>query len=315
MRAGRCLRREEEPLDNHLQVEEPICIAATGDVCGEGVLWERKTQSVYWTDINRFLLHRYSLQNGTLKTWFFAEPVTCVMETSRKDTLALSLGSGIALWEPGNDAPHTPLFALPGWPYVRCNDAAVDPGGALWVGSMRNNVLKNGAPSETGGIDGVLYRIDGMGAATVFRRDLGCSNTLLWSPDKSRFYFGDSLRNCIWSYDYDLSSRSIRGEQPFFQSFERGAPDGSAMDTEGYVWNCRYGGGCIVRIAPDGMIDRVIEMPVSRPTNCTFGGPRGNVLYITSASPEPGRWERFGGCLFAMETNVTGMDENSFRLP
>ena len=63
------------------------------------------------------------------------------------------------------------------------------------------------------------------------------------------------------------------------------------------------------------MIDRVIEMPVNRPTNCTFGGPRGNVLYITSASPEPGRWERFGGCLFAMETNVTGMDENSFRLP
>ena len=87
------------------------------------------------------------------------------------------------------------------------------------------------------------------------------------------------------------------------------------MDTEGYVWNCRYGGGCIVRVAPDGKIDRVIEMPVSRPTNCTFGGPRGNVLYVTSASPEPGRWERFGGCLFAMETNVTGMDENSFRLP
>ena len=146
VRAGRCVRREEKPLDNHLQVEEPICIAATGDVCGEGVLWERETQSIYWTDINRFLLHRYSLQNGTLKTWFFSEPVTCVMETSRKDTLALSLGSGIALWEPGSDAPHTPLFALPGWPFVRCNDAAVDPGGALWVGSMRNNVLRERRP-------------------------------------------------------------------------------------------------------------------------------------------------------------------------
>ena len=55
------------------------------------------------------------------------------------------------------------------------------------------------------------------------------------------------------------------------------------MDTEGYLWNCRYGGGCIVRVAPDGKIDRVIEMPVNRPTNCTFGGPDGNVLYVTSA--------------------------------
>ena len=88
-----------------LKIEEPICIAATGDVCGEGVLWERDTQSVYWTDINRFLVHRYALKDGALKTWFFAEPVTCVMETSRKDTLALSLGSGIALWKPGSDAP------------------------------------------------------------------------------------------------------------------------------------------------------------------------------------------------------------------
>jgi sugar lactone lactonase YvrE len=304
-----------KPLDNHLQVKEPICIAATGNACGEGVLWQRDTRCIYWTDINRFLVHRYRLQDGTLKTWFFSEPVTCVMQTSRADTLALCLGSGIALWKPESDAPPTPLFALPGWPFVRCNDAGVDPGGAMWVGSMRNNVLENGASVPAGGTDGVLYRVDSTGVATVFRTELGISNTLLWSPDKSRFYFGDTLQNCIWSYEYDLSSRSICGEQTFFQGFERGGPDGSAMDNDGYIWNCRYGGGCIVRVAPDGNLDRVIEMPVSRPTNCTFGGEDGNVLYVTSASPEPGQWERFGGGLFALETNVTGVNENSFRLP
>jgi sugar lactone lactonase YvrE len=87
------------------------------------------------------------------------------------------------------------------------------------------------------------------------------------------------------------------------------------MDTDGYLWNCRYGGSCIVRVAPDGKIDRVIELPVSNPTNCTFGGQHGNVLYVTSASPDRGRWERFGGCLFALETNVTGMGANKFLLP
>jgi sugar lactone lactonase YvrE len=297
-----------------LKIEEPICVVASGDVCGEGVLWVRDTQSIYWTDINRFLVHRYLLQDGTVKTWFFSEPVTCVMETSRADTLALSLGSGIVLWKPGSDATPTPLFALPGWPSVRCNDAAVDPAGALWLGSMHNNVLENGDHGEEGGEDGVLYRIDGKGAATEWRRDVGISNTLLWSPDRSRFYFGDSLKNCLWSYEYDLAGGSIRAEQPFFQDFDRGSPDGSAIDTEGYVWNCRYGGSCIVRIAPDGKVDRVIEMPVSRPTNCTFGGPQGNVLYVTSASPEAGCWERFGGGLFAIQTNVTGVDENKFLL-
>ena len=153
------------------------------------------------------------------------------------------------------------------------------------------------------------------GAASEWRRDLGIANTLLWSPDGSRFYFGDSLQNCIWSYQYEASGKSIRGEEPFFRGFERGLPDGSAMDTEGYLWNCRYDGGCLVRIAPTGNIDRVIELPVSRPTNCTFGGPDGNIVYITSAAPEAGHWERFGGCLLALQTNQTGMPENKFQLP
>jgi sugar lactone lactonase YvrE len=305
---------KESALQN-LEIGEPKCIAATGDVCGEGVLWERESQCVYWTDINRFLVHRYALRDGSVKTWFFPEPVTCVMQTSRHGTLALSLGSGIALWKPESDAPPTTLFALPGWPSVRCNDAAVDRGGALWVGSMRNNVREDGDAMPGGGRDGVLYRVNGAGQATLFRDQVGIANTLVWSPDKSTFYFGDSLQNCIWSYAYDAQGQSISGEQAFFSGYERGSPDGSAIDCEGYIWNCRYDGGCVVRIAPGGGIDRVIEVPVGRPTNCTFGGPGGNVLYITSASPAAGHWERFGGCLFALETNVTGMDENLFKLP
>ena len=295
-----------------LKIEEPVCIAATGDACGEGIVWEQETQSIYWCDINRFLVHRYALKDRTLRTWFFQEPVTTVMLTSRPDTLALTLGSGLVLWQPESDQGPTPLFALPGWPFVRCNDAGVDPAGAVWLGSMRNNVGPDGADMEAGGRDGVLYRVHGSGAAAEQRRDLGISNTLLWSPDRSRFYFGDSLQNSIWSWNYNVSDQSIAQERPFFQGFDRGVPDGSAMDTDGHIWNCRYDGGCIVRVAPDGKIDRVIELPVSRPTNCTFAG---NVLYFTCASPGPSRWERFGGCLFAMQTNVTGMAENKFLLP
>ena len=133
------------------------------------------------------------------------------------------------------------LFPLPGWPFVRCNDAGVDPGGVLWVGSMRNNVLPSGASKEAGGRDGVLYRVDGSGAGTAARRDLGISNTLLWSPDKTRFYFGDSLQNCIWSYDYNLGNQSIDAEQVLFKDFARGVPDGSTIDQHGFIWNCRWG--------------------------------------------------------------------------
>jgi sugar lactone lactonase YvrE len=296
-----------------LKVGEPVCIAASGDKCGEGILWEAATQYIYWTDINRFLVHRYNLKKAELRTWFFSEPVTCVLETNREDTLLLVLGSGAALWEPERHVLHEQLFTLPGWPFVRCNDGAVDPRGDLWVGSMRNNVKPDGELGEAGGWDGILYRIDASGGVSERHRDLGISNTLVWSPDNSRFYFGDTSKNQIWSYNYDSADGSIRDEQTFFQGFDRGWPDGSTIDFEGYIWNCRYGGSCIVRVAPDGSVDRVIEMPVSNLTNCTFGGSEGNVLYVTCASPDPGRWERLGGSLFAIETNVVGLPTNEFR--
>jgi sugar lactone lactonase YvrE len=235
------------------------------------------------------------------------------MATIREDTLALCLGSGVILWKPENDSRSQPIFKLPDWPFVRCNDAGVDPRGAIWVGSMRNNVGQNGEPGEAGGWDGALYRVDGHGQTSVLRRGLGIANTLVWNANRSKFYLADTLRNCIWSYDYDLSDGSIRGERPFFEDFERGKPDGSAIDTEGYLWNCRYGGGCVVRIAPNGDVDRVIDMPVSNPTNCTFGGTDGNVLFVTSARSDRDNWERFGGCLFAMETSVVGVKTPQFQ--
>jgi sugar lactone lactonase YvrE len=178
---------------------------------------------------------------------------------------------------------------------------------------MQNGVKQDGEPCECGGWDGVLYRIDPDGGWAEWRRDLGESNTVVWSPDNSKLYFGDTAKNQIWCYDYDLSDGSIHNEQSFFQGFDRGVPDGSTVDSDGYLWNCRYGGGCIVRVAPDGRVDRVIEMPVANPTNCTFGGPAGNILYVTSASLDALHWERFGGCLFAIETNVTGPSSHEYR--
>src|ERR1700758_38035 len=251
---------------------DPICVAPTGDVCGEGAVWHAAHNSVYWADINRFLLHRFTLADQSVRTWFFDEPVTALTLTDRADTLLIVLGSRVILWEPATDTRHEPLFCLEGWPHVRLNDARADPRGSLWMGTMRNNVNPDGTMSEAGGKDGVLYRLDPDRKVTVWRKDIGISNTLTWSPDLRHYYFGDSLANVIWQSDYDASKGEIANERPFLAGFERGAPDGSAMDSEGYLWNCRFFGACIVRVTPGGKIDCVVEMPVHNITTCTFGG-------------------------------------------
>jgi sugar lactone lactonase YvrE len=180
------------------------------------------------------------------------------------------------------------------------------------MGSMRNNVNADGSAGAVGGRDGALYRLDPDAAVTCWRSDIGIANTIAWSPDKRRFYFGDSLQNVVWAFDYDSAEASISNQRAFLEDFKRGLPDGSCVDAEGYLWNCRYDGACIVRVAPSGEIDRVIEMPVKNITTCTFGGADLKTLYITTARTAAPATERLAGGLFAMRCEVAGQVENRF---
>lgn len=283
----------------------------TGDLCGEGPVWCAEEQALYWTDINRFFIHRLD-SSKVVRTWSFDEPVTALALTAHPGVLAVALGSRLIYWTAATDARRDHGFHLPGWPHVRLNDGRPDPRGSLWVGSMRNNVAADGSSTECGGADGVLYRIDPDGSVLECKRDIGISNTLAWSPDHSTFYFADTLRNTIYAYDYEIATGAISGERPFFAGFDRGMPDGSAIDSQGYLWNCRWGGACIVRIAPDGSIDRIVDMPARNITSCTFGGPDLQTLYVTSARMDTDSEDRLAGSLFAVETGVSGLSEHKF---
>ena len=293
---------------------QPVCVAPTGDKCGEAPVWHAGEQALYWTDINRFLIHRFDTRTATVKSWIFDEPVVALGLTGEDGLLAVGLGSRLTLWNPASGEMRDRGFHLPGWPAVRLNEGRPDPRGSFWLGSMRNNVAPDGAPRKAGGTDGVLYRIDPGGAVTEWKRGIGISNTMVWNAERTRFYFGDSLNNTVCAYDYDAATGAIGGERPFFADFDRGRPDGSAIDSEGCVWNCRYGGKCIVRLNPDGAIDRVLEMPASNMTSCTFGGPDLKTLYATSAGLDAPAGERFAGGLFAVDVDVAGLPENRFRL-
>jgi sugar lactone lactonase YvrE len=290
------------------------CLVPAGDRVGEGAVWSESDGAIYWTDVCRFLIHRFDLASGSLRSWFFDEPVVAISLTTRPGQMLVSLASKLIYWWPATDQRTDFGFALPGYPRVRFNDGRSDPAGNFWVGSMKNNVLADGELGEAGKGEGVLFRVDPKGAVTEWRQGLGISNTLCWSPDARRFYFADTLENEIRVYDYDEVSGEISNERPFLTGFERGHPDGSAIDSAGYLWNCRFGGGCIVRLAPDGSLDRVVEMPVQNITTCTFGGPDLKTLFITTASIVSPPGNRLAGSLFALEVPVPGMAENKFRL-
>lgn len=292
-----------------VHVEQPVCAAPVGDRCGEGAVWHASERALYWTDINRFLIHRLDESTQSVRTWLFDEPVTALTLTEQDDTMIAVFGSKAQLWKPSSNTLGRVLFRLPTWPEMRCNDARVDPRGSLWVGSMRNNVGPEGEDLPVTFTNGVLYRIDPDCSLSEWKHDIGISNTVAWSPAADRFYFGDTVANVIYAYLYDRGSGNISGETRFVDGLQRGLPDGSTVDAEGYLWNTRPGAGCIVRIGPDGRFDQAIELPIPHPTTCTFGGTDRRTLYVTSA----GTGQRLAGSLFAMRTSVEGLPENRFK--
>jgi sugar lactone lactonase YvrE len=286
-----------------------------GDWCGEAAMWSADESAVYWVDINRFLIHRATWPAGETRTWIFDEPVTALAPTTRPGTILVALGSRLILWQPADGRQTDHGFRLAGWPDLRFNDGRAGPAGEFWVGSMANNVGANGEPVEAPAQPGTLYRIGPDGAVEECRTGLGTPNTLAWSPDRRHFYTGDSRADIIWRYDYDAASGAISNPIEFLDEYGRGVPDGSAVDAEGFLWNCRHGGGALVRLSPEGRVDRVIEMPVAKPTTCTFGGQDLRTLFITTAALDHAPTERFAGALFTLETETPGQPENRFRLP
>jgi sugar lactone lactonase YvrE len=282
-------------------------VAPVGDKCGEAATWSPEEQALYWCDVNRFLIHRLDRQER-VSSWFFDEPVTALSLTEEPGVLLVALASRLILWRPDDDSRRDHGFRLADWPRARLNDGRAAPNGDFWIGTMCNNVGPNGEPGEAAFGYGVLHRLRPGGAASVEKRELGISNTVCWSPDRRTFYFGDTQQNTIWAYDYDAATGEISGERPFFSGFERGAPDGSAVDADGRLWNCRFDGSCVVCVAPDGRIDHVLEMPVRNITTCAFGGPDLKTLYITTAAMLTTESDRLAGSLFALEVEVPGLD-------
>lgn len=289
------------------------CLAPTGDVCGEAATWSVDENRLYWVDINRYLLHRLDLGNGAVTTHMFDEPVVALSLTDVEGKLLVALGSRLVFLVVDTDERIDLGITLSGTPDVRFNDGRTDPLGIFWIGSMGNNVGPNGENRDLVDGKGKLFRYRMGGALEEMESGIGISNTLCWAPDAKTFYFGDTLKNEIRAYPYDPTTGEIGSGSQHFSGFDRGLPDGSTIDRDGFVWNCRFGGGCIVRVAPDGSIDRIIEMPVKNITTCTFGGPDLSTLFVTTASMMKAETDRLAGSLYAIRTETSGLPENRFR--
>ena len=274
------------------------------DELGEGPWWSVAEQALWRVDIQGRMVHRWSPDSGAARRWSLPSEVGCVVPAGAARAI-VGLRSGLAALdlESGSLTPLAdPEPLLPG---NRFNDGKCDRRGRLFAGTMDDSEQK---PA------GSLYRLDLDGSLSRVVEGVTISNGLGWSPDDTTMYYTDSAARTIWAFDYDPETGEMSGRRDFARDNDC-FPDGLTVDAEGFVWSAKWDGGRLVRYAADGSVDRVIQMPVRRPTSVSFGGAGLDLLYVTSARTGLSEEERSAtpaGSVLVVEPGARGLAEQRY---
>ena len=283
------------------------------NVLGEGITYSSVNNNLYWLDINNISkLFKLNLSSNKNEIFQLPEIVTASSVKS-DDELILASNNGLNLFTISNKKYERIIDIEDQLISTRSNDGGSDAHGRFWLGTMQNNFDKDGNDIPIKKNVGKLYKVEVNKKVTVVEEGLGIPNTFVWSPNNTKFYFTDTLNGEILSYNFKLEEGELSNKNTF-SSFDRGFPDGSTIDTDGCLWNCRWGGSCVVRFTPDGKVDQIIEMPVQNITNCVFGGKDMKTLFITTASNKGENQNDLDGSLFAVNLNYQGLEDNKSKI-
>ena len=279
------------------------------DGVGESPVWSPRT-GLWSVDITGRAI-RCRRPDGSTDSWATPDLPTALALGADDMPGIVSFAGGTATWTTA--AGPGPQLARPeADPLMRLNEGKCDPRGRFWVASMENNLTPDLQPRTQGAARGRLFRTGPAGAVPMTGAEFAIPNTMAWSPDRTRFYAGDSIRSTIWVWDYDDATGDIRNRR-VHAAGGPGLPDGSTMDADGCLWTARFGAGCVIRTTPSGDTDRIVTLPVANPTACTFGGADWGTLFVTSArfgleAPAPA-----DGAVLVVEGLGTGLPEHRYR--
>ncbi|MBB6486991.1 SMP-30/gluconolactonase/LRE family protein [Rhizobium lusitanum] len=285
------------------------------DIVGESIVWSSEEGALYWVDIGGKRIHRLEVKTGMHQTWSTPDFPTSI-GMCKSGGFIVGLARDVCLWRPGGVFEP---FARPepARPENRLNEGRVAPDGSFWVSTMQNNLNADGTPKDMTANAGAIYRIDPSGEIKQLTpNDYGITNTMGWTRD-NRFLFADTRANEIYSFAYDPEAKTISGRRTVVSGFTRGLPDGSCLDADDHLWNCRVvGGAAVARFSAEGALRDLVELPVLWPTSCTFGGADLSTLYVTSArftmTREHLSTHPLEGSLLAVETGFRGVAEPKF---
>ncbi|KQU56135.1 gluconolaconase [Sphingomonas sp. Leaf339] len=252
----------------NIKAEHALTVGAT---LGEGPIWV--DDALWFVDIKQQRIYRHDPATGALDHWPAPEMVGWVLP-AEPGKFVVGLRSGPHRFDPATGAFEPIASVDTDLPANRLNDAALDPAGRIWFGTMDD---------DEAAISGRLYRLDGTTVTDSGADPVAITNGPAISPAGDRLYHVDTIGKRITVHP--LSPDGTLGAGETFQTFtmDDGYPDGAICDAEGGVWLGLYSGWEARRYAPDGTLTDVVEFPVANITKIALGGPDGRTAYATTA--------------------------------
>lgn len=276
-------------------------------ILAEGIQWRADQQRLWWTDIHgRGLWHSNADGNDAVRIETPERLGSFAFDPDGHILAAFE--TGLFRWDLEGDRLERLTEFEPDKPTTRMNDGRCDRQGRFLAGGMNEDELK---PVSS------LMRYDGNRVETV-RRNIGCSNSLCFSPDGSAMYFTDTPTRTILRMPYDAETGEVGPEEPIvsIENEEEGFPDGTCVDADGALWNGRFNGFRVQQTHADGSPGLRIDLPVPQVTCACFGGPDLDRLYITTAREHMTDAQiaehPLSGGIFVAEPGAKGLPEDRF---
>ena len=293
---------------NKIQTSEPAVLWNLKCILGEGTLWVKEHDSIYFVDIKKKRIHILNNKNKKRKIVKVNKEIGFLAHI-KKNVFILGLQGELRIINLKTKKIIKSIFIEKNIKLNRINDGKTDPSGRLWFGTMDNlerNIEK-----------GSLYCLD----KNLNLNKVDTNYMITNGPafiNSNNFYHTDSRKRTIYKFRINKKLRILN--KKVFKKFKKneGVPDGMTVDKKNNLWVGHYHGGCVSVFNKRGKKIHKIDLPAKNITNCAFGGKNNSELFVTSALKGMKTIEikkyKFSGSLFKIQTNIRGIEQKKYNV-
>ena len=291
---------------NKIKTTEPKVLWKLRCKLGEGTLWVKEHNSIYFVDIKKKCFFSLNTKNNKKKIYKVDKEIGFLTHI-KGNIFVLGLQGELRIQNIKTKKIIKRIFVEENIKLNRINDGKTDPKGNLWFGTMDNLERK----IEKGS----LYKLDKNLLLTKVDTKYRITNGPAFI-DHYNFYHTDSSKKIIYKIRTNKKNKIV--SKIIFKKFSSkdGSPDGMTLDKKNNLWVAHFHGACVSVFTNRAKLIHKIKLPAKNITNCAFGGQKNNEIFITSATKGMSKADlrkfRYSGFFFSVKTNARGVLQKKF---